>query len=128
MYADDLRRIVVIVRMGLCTQTCPVARPLGRVRCVHAVDKVHCLAVRRLGPLALGGNLRSQVSVQAGQPWFTGISKASLASGAVEATWAPAGVFPCEPIFVPRPGGTAEDDGVLLSVVLSGAPCVRAAF
>ena len=59
--------------------------------------------------------------MQAGQPWFTGISKANLTTGAVEATWAPAGHFPCEPIFVPRPGGTAEDDGVILSIVLSGA-------
>jgi carotenoid cleavage dioxygenase-like enzyme len=28
--------------------------------------------------------------------------------------------YPQEPIFVPRPGGTAEDDGVLLSNVLDG--------
>ena len=59
--------------------------------------------------------------MQAGQPWFTGISKANLTTGAVEATWAPANHFPCEPIFVPRPGGTAEDDGVILSIVLCGA-------
>ncbi|KAK3935769.1 carotenoid oxygenase [Diplogelasinospora grovesii] len=32
----------------------------------------------------------------------------------------PAGHSPGEAIFVPRPGGTAEDDGVLLSVVLDG--------
>ncbi|UNI15512.1 Torulene dioxygenase [Purpureocillium takamizusanense] len=27
---------------------------------------------------------------------------------------------PCEPIFVPRPGGASEDDGVVLTVVLDG--------
>jgi beta,beta-carotene 9',10'-dioxygenase len=32
--------------------------------------------------------------------------------------WAQAGCFPGEPIFVPRPGGQNEDDGVVLSVIL----------
>ena len=31
--------------------------------------------------------------------------------------WSEAGCLPGEPIFVPRPGGTDEDDGVVLSVV-----------
>ena len=34
--------------------------------------------------------------------------------------WAEEGTYPGEPIFVPRPGGNEEDDGVLLSVVLAG--------
>ena len=32
--------------------------------------------------------------------------------------WGPPGSFPSEPVFVPRDGATAEDDGVVLSVVL----------
>ncbi|HVS29801.1 MAG TPA: carotenoid oxygenase family protein [Solirubrobacteraceae bacterium] len=36
-------------------------------------------------------------------------------------TWAETGCYPGEPVFVPTPGGTAEDDGVLLSVVLDGS-------
>jgi torulene dioxygenase len=32
----------------------------------------------------------------------------------------PIGHTPGEPIFVPRPGGTEEDDGVILSIVLDG--------
>jgi len=32
--------------------------------------------------------------------------------------WHEPGCYPGEPVFVPRPGGDAEDDGVLLSVVL----------
>ncbi len=32
--------------------------------------------------------------------------------------WGPPGVFPSEPVFVPQDGATAEDDGVVLSVVL----------
>src|SRR5690606_21065513 len=33
-------------------------------------------------------------------------------------TWQEVGCYPGEPVFVNRPGGTREDDGVLLSVVL----------
>jgi carotenoid cleavage dioxygenase-like enzyme len=35
--------------------------------------------------------------------------------------WAEPGCFAGEPVFVPRPSGAAEDDGVLLSVVLDAA-------
>lgn len=35
--------------------------------------------------------------------------------------WAPPGCFPGEPVFVRSPDATAEDDGVLLSVVLDAA-------
>jgi carotenoid cleavage dioxygenase-like enzyme len=35
-------------------------------------------------------------------------------------SWSRQNHYPSEAIFVPRPGGTAEDDGVLLSIVLSG--------
>jgi beta,beta-carotene 9',10'-dioxygenase len=37
------------------------------------------------------------------------------------ATWRSPGCFPGEPVFVPRPGADAEDDGILLSLVLNGA-------
>src|SRR6267378_1014009 len=33
-------------------------------------------------------------------------------------TWRQSGHFPGEPVFVRRPGSSAEDDGILLSVVL----------
>ncbi|MFO8099681.1 MAG: carotenoid oxygenase family protein [Salinibacter sp.] len=35
--------------------------------------------------------------------------------------WYEPGVHPGEPVFVPRPDGTAEDDGVVLSVALDPA-------
>jgi beta,beta-carotene 9',10'-dioxygenase len=35
-------------------------------------------------------------------------------------TWRQSGHFPGEPIFVRRPGATADNDGILLSVVLDG--------
>lgn len=34
--------------------------------------------------------------------------------------WSEAHVAPGEPIFIPDPNGTEEDDGVVLSVVLDG--------
>ncbi len=41
-------------------------------------------------------------------------------SGGPALTWSAPGAYPGEPVFVARPGGEREDDGVLLSVVLQG--------
>ncbi|KAJ3190819.1 hypothetical protein HK101_008331 [Irineochytrium annulatum] len=41
-------------------------------------------------------------------------------TGASHKVWYEKDHFPGEPVFVPRPGGTAEEDGVLVSVVLRG--------
>ncbi len=46
--------------------------------------------------------------------------KVNVGSGTAQ-TWQADDTYPGEPVFVPRPGGTAEDDGVLLSVVLDPA-------
>jgi torulene dioxygenase len=46
------------------------------------------------------------------------IASEDLADGA--AVWGEAYCIPGEPIFVPDPNGTEEDDGVVLSVVLDG--------
>ena len=43
--------------------------------------------------------------------------KITVPDGAAQ-TWHEAGTYPGEPVFVPRPDGRGEDDGVLLSVVL----------
>lgn len=45
------------------------------------------------------------------------IVRADLSDGSTS-TWAEDGAYPGEPVFVARPGGEEEDDGVLLSVVL----------
>eukprot|EP00443_Scrippsiella_acuminata_P023076 CAMPEP_0115316792 /NCGR_PEP_ID=MMETSP0270-20121206/78316_1 /TAXON_ID=71861 /ORGANISM="Scrippsiella trochoidea, Strain CCMP3099" /LENGTH=414 /DNA_ID=CAMNT_0002736231 /DNA_START=1 /DNA_END=1245 /DNA_ORIENTATION=+ len=52
-----------------------------------------------------------------------GLVKVSLCAGGATNVifWQRDGHHPGEPIFVPRPGGTSEDDGVLLSPVLDGA-------
>ncbi len=42
-------------------------------------------------------------------------------TGGPELTWSESGVYPGEPVFVPRPEGTAEDDGVVLCVLLEGS-------
>lgn len=41
-------------------------------------------------------------------------------TGGPELTWSEPGAYPGEPVFVPRPGGTCEDDGVVLCVLLEG--------
>ncbi|KAI9188370.1 hypothetical protein H9P43_002761 [Blastocladiella emersonii ATCC 22665] len=49
--------------------------------------------------------------------WMVGLAKVdTVACEQVE--WSALGMHPGEPVFVPRPGATDEDDGVVLSVVL----------
>lgn len=51
--------------------------------------------------------------------FFDTIVKAEIGgTGAVVRRWHEEGCYPGEPVFVARPGGQIEDDGVLLSVVL----------
>ena len=52
-----------------------------------------------------------------GEEWLERIVKVDVERGD-SAEWREAGSYPGEPVFVPRPGGEGEDDGVLLSVVL----------
>ncbi|MFW6003013.1 MAG: carotenoid oxygenase family protein [Halanaeroarchaeum sp.] len=47
----------------------------------------------------------------------TGLRKIDLETGDVT-RWSTPGRYVGEPVFVPRPGGTTEDDGVILAVVL----------
>ncbi|MGI8511866.1 MAG: carotenoid oxygenase family protein [Solirubrobacteraceae bacterium] len=49
--------------------------------------------------------------------WLDRIVKIDVETGEAR-TWAQDGAYPGEPVFVARPGAGAEDDGVLLSVVL----------
>ena len=55
--------------------------------------------------------------VQTRGDFLDSIVKIDTETGTV-ATWHAAGLYPGEPVFVPSPSATAEDDGVLLSVVL----------
>jgi carotenoid cleavage dioxygenase-like enzyme len=55
--------------------------------------------------------------VQTRGDFLDSIVKIDAESGTV-ATWHAAGLYPGEPVFVPSPSATAEDDGVLLSIVL----------
>ncbi|DBA84901.1 TPA: hypothetical protein ACH3X1_005915 [Trebouxia sp. C0004] len=58
-------------------------------------------------------------SCQPGESYFTCLVRLDVESGAHQ-IWQEEGTYPGEPIFVPRPGGGQEDDGLLLSVVLAG--------
>ncbi len=52
-----------------------------------------------------------------GGGFFETVTKTTIEDGATR-VWHEPGSFPGEPIFVRRPDGTAEDDGVLLTLVL----------
>lgn len=52
-------------------------------------------------------------------PFFDAIAKLDVESGETQ-LWRQEGHFPGEPIFVGRPGGEREEDGLLLVVVLAG--------
>jgi carotenoid cleavage dioxygenase-like enzyme len=52
--------------------------------------------------------------------WHDEIVKVDVTTGQVR-QWAQPDCYPGEPVFVDRPGGAAEDDGVILSVVLDSA-------
>jgi carotenoid cleavage dioxygenase-like enzyme len=49
--------------------------------------------------------------------WFNQLVKVDVTNGDVQ-SWSEPGCYPGEPVFVERPGGSAEDDGAILSVVL----------
>lgn len=49
--------------------------------------------------------------------FYNQILKVDLSTRGLQ-TWSQTGCYPGEPVFVGRPGRTAEDDGVILSVVL----------
>jgi carotenoid cleavage dioxygenase-like enzyme len=55
-----------------------------------------------------------------GHTWLDQIVKADVHERSAQ-TWSAPGEYPGEPVFVARPGAEAEDDGVLLSVVLDSA-------
>jgi len=47
-----------------------------------------------------------------------GIESAEVRENGSGQVWREEGCVPGEPVFIPRPGGTEEDDGVVLTVVL----------
>jgi beta,beta-carotene 9',10'-dioxygenase len=49
--------------------------------------------------------------------WFDQVVKVDVTTGE-HLAWREYGAYPGEPVHVPRPGATTEDDGVLLTVVL----------
>jgi carotenoid cleavage dioxygenase-like enzyme len=55
-----------------------------------------------------------------GESWLDELVKIDVTDGS-RSRWSAPGCFPGEPIFVREPGAEAEDDGVVLSVVLDAA-------
>ena len=63
---------------------------------------------------------RGLTSVQTKDDFLDSIVKVDTETGTV-ARWHAAGLYPGEPLFVPTPSASAEDDGALLSIVLDTA-------
>jgi carotenoid cleavage dioxygenase-like enzyme len=49
--------------------------------------------------------------------FFDGLVKIDIASGEAKA-WEEPDKYPGEPVFIPKPGATSEDGGVIVSIVL----------
>ena len=95
--------------------------PAGGPATIDDLD-VPGLELPRVDPrrYGLGSRMTYGVTNEQAGTFVDGLVKADRASG--EATsWHGEELFPGEPVFVPRPGGRAEDDGVVLSLVLDGA-------
>lgn len=59
-------------------------------------------------------------AVDEGSGFFDAIAKVDVQTGETR-LWRQPGHFPGEPIFVAKPGGEQEDDGLLLTVMLAGS-------
>jgi carotenoid cleavage dioxygenase-like enzyme len=59
-------------------------------------------------------------SATTGSTFLDRLAKVDVGDGSAS-VWYEDGTYPGEPVFVPRPGGETEDDGVTLSVVLDPA-------
>lgn len=53
--------------------------------------------------------------------WFDSIIKIDAQTGAVAKTWSAEGIFVTEADVVPRPGASADDDGLLLTVLYNAS-------
>ena len=58
------------------------------------------------------------ISVTEGEGWFNQLAKIEIADEK-DFVWSEPHCYPGEPVFIPRPDATAEDDGLILSVVLN---------
>ncbi|MFM7193567.1 MAG: carotenoid oxygenase family protein [Bacteroidota bacterium] len=95
-----------IVERKICSETC--------IELPHIpYDRVHGdPGYRYVYGCGINGSRRNE--------FYNQIVRIDIHSG-ITATWFQPGQYPGEPVFVPRPGATAEDDGVILSVVLDGS-------
>jgi carotenoid cleavage dioxygenase-like enzyme len=67
-----------------------------------------------------GRDYRFAYGVHGEHAFIDTLQKIDIETGTLS-VWAEEGCYPGEPVFVPAPGQRAEDDGVVLSVVLDGA-------
>lgn len=94
--------------------------PGGGKATVQPLQSDHTVELPRIDDRRTGRPYRAIYAVGAGDGLFDRLVKFDLASGAA-VEWSEPGTYPGEPIFVARPEGTEEDDGVVLSVVLEPA-------
>lgn len=75
---------------------------------------IHPSYLGRPQSVAFASTVAVDFQRQRGSPHFDGVARVELASGRVQKHQLPPGTFCGEFSFVPRPGGTAEDDGWLV--------------
>ncbi len=81
-----------------------------------------CVCLHTLEKLLLIN--RSLCLNQDGDCFYTRLLKVDADLGTSQ-EWKEGATFPGEPIFVPHPEASKEDQGVLLSVVLAGKPVTK---
>jgi carotenoid cleavage dioxygenase-like enzyme len=98
----------------------PLTRPRGAVAAESLSDTVLELPSYDVARMGMSPEHRFVYGVGLHDPagFYDQIVKVDIADGSAQ-TWHEDGCYPGEAVFVGRPGRTHEDDGVLLSVVLS---------
>ena len=117
LYLARLRAGTPITATGVLTR---FRVPLDTAPVTHQTLAPTALELPRINYDACAGKPYRYVwgtGIEVAGDFLDSIVKIDTGTGKVM-SWTEGGVYPGEPVFVPAPSGTAEDDGVLLSVAL----------
>ena len=108
MPAGSIRRVTVPLGDG---EDCVMVEPVGTAN----------VELARINEAFAGRPYRYAYAQRSSEPgtWWDGLVKVDMLTGE-ETVWSRPDHWPAEPLFVARPGGVDEDDGVVLVTVLGG--------